>query len=52
MHSLPFLTRLVAATLLAKQNKTLIAEVTFLRAEVDFLRSQLSTIKPLRFTDR
>ena len=38
MHSVPFLMRLVAATLLARQNKTLIAEVTYLRAQRRFLK--------------
>ena len=52
MDSLPFLIRLVAATLLARQNKTLIAEVTYLRAEIAYLRDQLPADKPLRFTDR
>ena len=46
MDSLPFLIRLVAATLLARQNKTLIAEVTYLRAEIAYLRDQLPADKP------
>ena len=52
MHTIPFLIRLVAATLLARQNKSLNAEVTYLRAELAYLRDQLPADKPLRFTDR
>ena len=52
MHTVPFLILLVAATLLARQNRTHIAEVTYLRAEIAFLRDQLPADKPLRFTDR
>ena len=37
MQSLPFLVRLVAATLLAKQNQALFAEVAYLRAENAYL---------------
>jgi putative transposase len=51
MNSLPFLTRLIAATILAKQNKALIAEVAYLRAEISFLHEQLPP-GALRFTDR
>jgi len=42
----------VAATILAKQNHTLSAEVTNLRAEIAYLRDQLPKDKPLRFTHR
>ncbi len=52
MNSLPFLTRLIAATVLAKQNKVLIAEVAYLRVEIDYLRALLPADKQLRFTDR
>ena len=52
MQSLPFLVRLVAATILAKQNHVLIAEVTYLRAEIAYFRDQLPKDKSLRFTDR
>jgi hypothetical protein len=51
MNSLPFLTRLIAATILAKQNKALIAKVTYLRVEIDYLRTLVSKDQPLRFTD-
>ena len=49
MENLPFLVRLIAATILAKQNKALIAEIAYLRTEVDYLRGQLPA--RLRFTD-
>lgn len=52
MNSLPFLTRLIAATILSRQNKALIAEVAYLRAEIAFLHALLPADKPLRFTDR
>ena len=51
MDSLPFLVRLIAATLLAKQNKALIAEVAYLRTEIDLLHQQIPKGKALRFTD-
>lgn len=51
MDSLPFLVRLIAATLLAEQNKALIAEVAYLRTEIDFLREQIPNDNALRFTD-
>ena len=40
MNSMPFLVRLIAATILAKQNKGLVAEVAYLRAEIAYLRAQ------------
>ncbi len=52
MDSLPFLARLIAATILAKKNKTLIAEVAYLRTEIAYLREQIPMGQPLRFTDR
>ena len=51
MDSLPFLVRLIAATLLAKQNKALIAEVAYLRAEIGLLHEQIPKKRALRFTD-
>ena len=51
MTSLPFLIRLIAATILAQQNKALIAEVAFLRAEIGFLRDHIPKEQSLRFTD-
>ncbi len=51
MTSLPFLTRLIAATLIAKQNKLLIAEVAYLRLEVARYREELGPEHRLRFTD-
>ena len=51
MDSLPFLVRLIATTLLAKQNKTLIAEVAYLCTEIGFLHEQIPKNKVLRFTD-
>ena len=51
MTSLPFLVRLITATILAKQNKALIAEVAFLRTEIGFLREQIPREQTLRFTD-
>ena len=51
MDSLPFLVRLIAATLLAKQNKALIAEVAYLRTEIGLLHQQIPKNKTLRFTD-
>jgi hypothetical protein len=48
MDSLPFLIRLVAATLLARQNRILIAEVTYLRAEIAYLRDQQILWPPVR----
>lgn len=52
MNSLPFLYRLVAATILARQNKVLMAEVAYLRAENGYLREQIPKDKCLRFDDR
>ena len=52
MNATPFLVRLVAATILARQNKALIAEIAYLKAEVEFLRSCIPADQPLRFTDR
>ena len=51
MTSLPFLVRLIAATILAQQNKALISEVAFLRTEIGFLREQIPKEQTLRFTD-
>ena len=34
MYSLPFITRLIAATILARQNQALLAEVVYLRIEI------------------
>jgi transposase InsO family protein len=51
MTSLPFLVRLIAATILARQNKELIAEVAYLRTEVAYLREQLPAKRVLKFTD-
>jgi transposase InsO family protein len=52
MNSIPFLTRLIAATILARQNKALIAEVAYLRAEIAYLHEQIPKDKRLRFDDR
>ncbi|MBA3686438.1 MAG: helix-turn-helix domain-containing protein [Planctomycetes bacterium] len=52
MNSLPFLTRLIAATILARQNKAMIAEISYLRAEIAYLHEQLPVGTHLRFTDR
>ena len=51
MNSLPFLTRLIAATILAKQNKMLIAEVALLRTENAYLRERLPEGHRFTFTD-
>lgn len=51
MESLPFLVRLIAATILATQNKALSAEVAYLRTEIGFLREQIPKDQSLRFTD-
>ncbi len=51
MTSLPFLVRLIAATILAQKNKSLIAEVAFLHTEIGFLREQIPKEQALRFTD-
>ena len=48
--SLPFLVRLIAATILATQNKALIAEVAFLRTKIGFLREQIPKERTLWFT--
>ncbi len=40
------------ASILAKQNKTLIAEIAYLRAEIGFLHEQLPVDTTLHFTDR
>jgi transposase InsO family protein len=47
----PFLIRLVAATILARQYKALIAEVAYLRVEIEFLREQIPKEQTVRFTD-
>ena len=52
MDSLPFLTRLIAATILAKQNHCLIAEVAYLRTEIAYLREQIPEGQTLCFTDQ
>jgi transposase InsO family protein len=51
MNSLPFLTRLIAATLIAQQNKALITEVAYLRTEIAYYREQLPPGTVFRFTD-
>ena len=51
MNSLPFLTRLIAATIIARQNKMLIAELAYERAEKAYLREQLAEGNTLHFTD-
>ncbi len=51
MTSLPFLIRLIAATILAQQNKALIAEIAYLRTEIGFLREQIPAKQTLKFTD-
>ena len=51
MQSLPFLVRLFAATLLAKQNHALFAEAAYLRAEIAYLHGQMPKDKSRRFTD-
>ena len=51
MHSLPFLTRLIAATILARQNQALIAEVAYLRTEIAYLREHLPQDHRFAFTD-
>ncbi len=50
-NNLPFLTRLVAATITAKQNQMLIAEVAYLRTEIAYYREQLPPDTRFRFTD-
>ncbi len=40
MRKIPFTIRLLLATLLARQNLELLAEITYLRAEVDYYRDQ------------
>ncbi|MEK7414276.1 MAG: integrase core domain-containing protein [Planctomycetota bacterium] len=52
MNSLPFLTRLIAATILARQNKSLIAEIAYLRTEIAYLHEQLPERHRFTFTDR
>ncbi len=52
MNSLPFLIRLIAATVLARQNNCLIAEVAYLRLEISYLREQIPKGHRFRFTDR
>lgn len=52
MNSLPFLTRLIAATILARHNKALMAEVAYLRAEIGYLREQIPSGQRLGFDDR
>ena len=51
MNSLPFLARLIAANILVKQNKALIAENTFLRTENSYYHEQLPEGHRLTFTD-
>lgn len=51
MNSAPFLIRLVAATLMAKQNQQLLAEVIYLRNEVALCREELGSDQQFRFTD-
>jgi transposase InsO family protein len=51
MNSLPFLTRLIAATILARQNKFLIAENAYLRTEIAYYREQAPPERRNRFTD-
>jgi transposase InsO family protein len=51
MNSMPFLVRLIAATILARQNKALVAELAYQRVEIAFLKAQLPKNKPFRFTD-
>lgn len=50
MHS-PFLVRLIAATILARQNKCLTAELGLVRTENAYLRSQLPEGHRFAFTD-
>jgi hypothetical protein len=52
MNSLAILTRLIAATILARQNKALIAGVAYLRTENTYLREQIPKDKRQRFDDR
>jgi transposase InsO family protein len=51
MTSLPFLMRLIAATILARQNKALMAEVAYLRSEIAYLHEQLPAGHRFVFTD-
>jgi putative transposase len=51
MYSLPFITCLIAATILARQNKAPLSEVVYLRAEIAFLHSQGPKRKKLVFSD-
>jgi transposase InsO family protein len=51
MHTTPFLVRLVAATLTARQNQQLRAEVVHLRAELALCREELGPDHRFRFTD-
>jgi len=48
---MPFWLRLVAATVLAQQNRELLAEISYLRAEVDYYRAMMMPGKRRRFTD-
>lgn len=43
LRHLPMIFRLIAATILADQNRHLLAEITYLRAEVDYYRSIVPT---------
>jgi hypothetical protein len=52
MNSLPFLTRLIAATILTRQNKTLIAEIVYLRTEIAYLHERIPAGSARHFTDR
>jgi putative transposase len=51
MNDIPFLVRLIAATVLAKQNKFLMAEIGFHRVEIARLHEELPKGHKLRFTD-
>jgi len=52
MNSQPFLARLIAANILVKQNKALIAENAFLRTENSYYREHLPEGHHITFTDR
>lgn len=46
-----FLLRLIAATLIARQNQVLMAEVVLVRTDRDFYRDKIPPGTPLHFTD-
>lgn len=46
-----FLIRLIAATLTARQNRLLMAEIILVRTDRDFYREQIPVDTPLHFTD-